>query len=145
MTLRRSVYIVLLICMFFLLTGCAGLSDWDYGEIPGDYIIVRCNSQHIYLCKDEGSGGPILIKETVVAFCYNTKFIGLQRVPTTTFAEFDPEEVYASEAEFYLVDAETREIYGPLTEEAYNSKLVSLGVSDMGEWITTRTKPDGAN
>lgn len=140
----RYICIILLICIFLLFTSCAGLSDWTYRNLPGDYEIVRCNSRDICFSEGEVYGGAILIEETVTAFCYNARFIGLQRVQAVAYEEFDQDKAYASVAEFYLVDAETGKIYGPLIEETYNSKLLSFGITDMGTWISTRTKPDGA-
>jgi len=139
--LRIGSALLLLICVLFSLTGCPAIDDWYYDDLPGDYSVDRVNSKYICLCDDSGT---IHVDRFIIAFCYNTRFIGLKRVPITTNEDFVAEKVYKAEAEFYLVDSKTNRIYGPLTEEGYNNHLISRGVLDMCEWITTSTKPEGA-
>lgn len=124
----------LLCCGMLLLTGCPGLSDWIYSDLPGDYEIWKVNSTDICLNKD----GKHVVERYIIAFCYNAQYIGVQRVPVDATEEaFDLQKLDTSCPEYYLVDSACNEVYGPYSGEEYQNKLSDLNVSDMCQWMTT--------
>lgn len=58
------------------------------------------------------------------------------------YGDFDVKEVDPTLLEYYLVDTHEALVYGPYSLEEYEQKFQSLGISQMGEWITTSTNPN---
>ncbi len=89
----------------------------------------------------------IVIDRYVQAFCYNDRYIGLEHLRELVDPE-EPDELYpeldTSNPEYYLIDSEQDVIYGLYTKDEYMKQMKELHISEMGEWIPTVPKPEGA-
>ena len=134
-----------LLCVGFLCSLCAcGLSDWSYELLPGEYEIWRINSQDIVLVRQNEEGVTAVVQTFVYAFCYNQRFIGIHGLDTGSdhvTEGMDIRETYIDSPEYFLVDTQTHEVYGPMTLETYEKLVLSFHAAYMGEWITTRPAP----
>lgn len=142
----KIMMLVLLLILPLMLAGCPGLSDWAYDKLPGKYAIWRINSQDIQLVKEDASSGEPIVGRYIIAFCYDDRYIGVQRVPLEQEYDevVDIETIDTSNPEFYLVDTETDSIYGPWTYTEYSNGIINFGVTGMCEWIYTSLTPKGA-
>ena len=140
--IKKLVFASLLISMIFV-PGCGGMGDWGYDKLPSDYSITRLNDEDIRLVR--GFEGRTVVGRYIIAFCYNSRFIGLKRVPMEESygKPENMETLDTSQPEFYLIDTMFNSVSGPLTEEEY--KEITLEIADMGEWIPTDTAPPGAD
>lgn len=142
----KIMMLVLLLMLTSILTSCAGLSDWGYDNLPGEYAIWRINSQDIQLVKVDGSSGAPIIDRYVIAFCYDDRYIGIQRVPLERqySGVLDIDAIDKSNPEFYLIDTETDAVYGPWKYTEYSKGIINFEITGMCEWILTSSKPKGA-
>lgn len=127
-----------------MLTGCPAFTDWEYNDLPNDYAISRVNVQNIQLNKESDGLYRKVVDKFIIAFCYNSRYIALQRVPidNTNTEMFDVEKIYASNPEYYLIDSETDTVYGPLTIKEYEEQIINLHIENMCEWISTDANPN---
>ena len=136
--------VVILACLLLCLLLCscvgAGLGDWSY-PLPNSYAIWRVNSQCIVFGKESGHSLSNDVDSYIFAFCCNERYVGLKRLEERPLPDAP---VSADSAEFYLVDTQTEQIVGPMSERAYREKLDALGINDLCDWIDTYPAPDGA-
>jgi hypothetical protein len=138
---------VIVACLLLLNLSACGLSDWSYELLPGDYEIWRVNSKRIILGRTSEFGLTKVAETYVYAFCYNDRFIGIHGLDTGDDdlpASVDIREEYKDHAEYFLVDTQTHEVYGPMVLEMYNEMIALLQTGTMGDWIATRPMPEGA-
>lgn len=132
----RWLIVFVAILLTISITACGGLGDWTFDDLPGEgYEITRFNGQDISLDKS----GKTVIDRYIIAFCYDTKYIGVQRIPIhTPYNEiFNVEDLDFSTLEYFLVDTQTDIIYGPCTQDEYANYLDEFNISEMTEWIVT--------
>ena len=145
--MKRCLYVIVA-CLLFLSLSACGLSDWTYELLPGDYEIWRVNSKSIILGRVSEYGLSSCGVETYVyAFCYNQRFIGIHGLDTGDDdlpAGVDIRKEYKDHAEYFLVDTQTHEVYGPMVLKMYNELIAFLQTGTMGDWIATRPMPEGA-
>ena len=141
--------IILIMCAVLLtstLTGCPARDDWSYSELPNEYMIMRVNGGDVQFGKVENQQYVKRIDRYVIAFSYGERYIGIQQIPIESpYSEMiNVEELDQSKLEYYLIDSETDVIYGPWTLYEYNNELEECEISDMCEWISTDSRPNGA-
>lgn len=140
--------IALILAILFSIVVCTsscfpGLSDWVYYGLPNGLEIWRCNSESIECTRAGGSG--IILESYITAFCYNENYAGFKHVPYDyTTSDLWIEDVDLSNPDYYLYDAATDTLYGPYTPDEYDEQLEILNISEIGEWIPTVPRPDGA-
>ena len=136
----------ILLILALVLCGCAGLSDWSYDQLPGDYEIWRVNSQNIVLGQRDGSTLIHAVDSYIAAFSCNGRFIAVQRLnvdnleilPGTSIREL------GLEPEYWLIDAWNHAAYGPFTADEYREQLTLLDIGALPGWTDTVPAPDGA-
>ena len=129
----------MILILLMRLTACAGLGDWTIDDLPGEgYAIMRINSQDIAFVKSERK----VIDRYIVAFCYDTRYIGLKRIPIDLAynEHFDIHELDLQKLEYYLVDSLTGVIYGPCTQDEYATYLDEFKIIEMTEWVLTNSE-----
>ena len=144
---NKALMIIGMALLAILLTGCPGINDWSYNDLPNQYIIMKINSGDIQVGKlDEQGYEKRIIDRYVISFCYNSQYIGIQRISVDlpyhdvkTFEDLDQSKVA-----YYLIDSETDTVWGPLTIDEYNRELETNRIFDMCEWISTASRPSGA-
>jgi len=137
----KVIFLTLPMVLTLFLTGCPAMSDWEYDNLPGEYSIWKINDEDIQLVKVNGD--PV-VGRYIIAFCYNDRYIGLQRIPLEReygSVVVDVETLDKSNPEFYLIDAEIGSVFGPWTKEEYLDSITELGITEMCEWILTDSKP----
>ena len=134
------------IVLLLFLAGCGGMGDWSYNALPAEYAIWRLNSQDIQLVKENQVSADTVVGRYVTAFCYNSRYVGIQRIPMdrSYSKEEDIDMLDKSNPEFYLIDCSTDSVTGPMTEQEYSSKIVEVGIQDMCQWIPTDPPPSDA-
>ena len=120
-----------------VLSGFAGQGDGEYKALPGDYEIVRVNSEDIRLAmtEEDGSHGHEAVGPYISAFWHDERYIVVKQYPGKKDGNYD--------RFYYCVDTETDEIFGPLDDRAYSSMCREKGIQ-IEKWILTVPKPDGA-
>lgn len=142
--LRRITVTILCVCLLVSLSACGG--DWSYELLPGDYEIWRVHKHSIVLGRVSEYGLSHVVETYVYAFCYNQRFIGIHGLDTgddDLSVDVDIRKEYKDHAEYFLVDTQTHEVYGPMTLESYNEMLMSMEIA-MGDWIATYPMPKDA-
>ena len=109
--------------------------DWRYFIDQGysiDEIYYGC-----YLLTNDSQR---VVDSSVVSFCFNDSYIGVQCVRGE---EIDPNEEQ-KDLDYYLIDMNVNRRYGPFTEEAYYQFCESNDIGEVGDWISTIPRPEGA-
>ena len=141
----RLLILSLILVLMFSLAACPGLSDWIYENLPENYVIVHINSNDIILCRKSGESYDTVINRYIESFCKNERYIGLKRIPVDSlqpYGDFDIKEADPTLVEYYLIDTQETLVYGPYSYEEYEQKIQSVGINQMGEWITTSNNPN---
>ena len=155
---KLVVFIVLLcICSCFFLSSCSvdpsqlfgnwnPQGDWSY-DLIGDYSIWRINSRDITLGKYTSDFScSTVVDSYITCFAYNDRFIAVRRldVPKEYFQE-DIFEMDFEQANWFIVDTQTDEVYGPyFSDEEFQKQCEELPVGELGDWIDTYPAPEGA-
>lgn len=141
---RFIVAVVVIATIITLFAGCAGLSDWAY-PLPYGYEIWRINSERIVLVKNQGETSDTVIEDYIISFCHNECYIGIQNISLRTGQSSESiGQIDTSNPDYYLVDAASDEVFGPYTAEEYKTKKQDLNTGELGTWIDTSTRPEGA-
>jgi len=133
---RFLLKVLLILILLMSITACGGLGDWTFDDLPGeDYAIMRLNGEDISLVKSERK----VIDRYIIAFCYDTTYIGLKRIPIDLAYDehFNIDDLDFSRLEYYLVDSQTDIIYGPCTQDEYVRYLDEFNIAEMTEWVLT--------
>lgn len=144
---KRNFYIlvcVALILLLAILSGCPAIDDWDY-VLPNNYCIVKINVQDIvfgtFKGDSVGNNFDILLERYIIAFCYDERYIGLQRFPISPDRPdediLDVENLDTSLSEYYLVDSVEGIIHGPFPLQEYFEKVESIENTALCDWIFT--------
>ena len=145
-TYRTSIICIIILSILIAFCGCGSEGDWML-VLNNGYIIFRANSHTIHLAKkseweDSHFYPTVLPKYFVSYFCFNDRFVGVRGISTEDTIASDLEIKRSRQeeyAEYYLVDAETGEIWGPYQNETdFLTKCEELNTGDMGEWIDTK-------
>ena len=124
-----------------------GVNDWHYA-LPNDYEIVHISpSDIVCVTKKTGYSNVFVVERQVIEFCFNERYVGLKRAlplvdasnPEQYSREFD-----VSNPEYYLVDTMSDDVFGPFDKEMYIMEIEKMQLSNMCEWISTSSAPDGA-
>ncbi|MBO4982963.1 MAG: hypothetical protein J6D23_02805 [Clostridia bacterium] len=148
----RKKFVYLLVAVFLIIecisiVSCAGLSDWSY-ELPNGYCVSRVNSADISILREREEFSAlsyeVVVDRYVICFCYNDVYVCARRLDVPQYGGFDPLELNVEEADYNIVNTETREVYKGLTEDEYNELCSQLGIIELCDWIDTYPKPKGA-
>ncbi|WP_282942172.1 DUF3997 domain-containing protein [Paenibacillus sp. RC67] len=121
--------------MTFLLTsGCAGLGDYDI-SLPGGYSVVRTSAHQVTISRQvsEGVWGERVVPAKVVQIAWDERYIlakqvGLMNDPMRTNSSYQiPDE---SVVGYWIIDIQTDETRGPMTEEDFAARRKQDGISD---------------
>ena len=138
---KKILLLCLMLCCCVFMCSCT-LGNWTYDKLPNDYEIWYFDSENIDLAKvhSNGNGGSIIIDGYISAFCYNDQYIGIIRISKEKTMDGTTESI----TEYYLINTSADEVFGPYELERYESYCEELGIEDMGEWINTNPRPEGA-
>lgn len=142
--------VLLCVLIGWALTRCGafgpGAGDWSYA-LPNGYAIWRINSQSIVCGKEEKAegGGAVLSEQVggdyIVQFCVAESFVCLQSVdpPQRELVE----SIDTSHPDYYILNTQTGESFGPLTEAEFRQKTEALGLGELSVWTATKPTPQG--
>lgn len=149
---RMVLSVLCVVWLLSLLAGC-GLGDWEY-DLPNQYQVFMVNSYDIVICNfsDDMLLNNVVVGNYVSAFCYNDRYVGVQRIVPDDLRHCTVQERYEKEPAYYIVDTEKEIVFGdadeavlgPFDEAGYEKQCADLGITDLCEWIRTYPAPDGA-
>ena len=122
-------YKVATVSPLLLLSGCFGLFDNGIDNIVDNYTVTWIDLHaHRALYNTEEVVPPY-----VSAVGYNSDYLFVKQHPLT--GEFDS-EVLESVTRYYLIkrtknESQNQSVYGPLSEEAFNTLCHKLGINDI--------------
>ncbi|TXK80055.1 DUF3997 domain-containing protein [Paenibacillus sp. N3.4] len=118
--------------MFFFLSGCAGLGDFDV-KLPNSLSVVRTSAHQVTISPQtsESSWGAPLIPAKVVQVAWDEKYIlvkqlSLKADPKSTNGYEIPDE---SKVSYWIIDSDSR-VIGPMDEGDFNLKKKELEISE---------------
>lgn len=124
-------------------SGCSyGRGDWEC-DLPNDYQGFMGNSSNNTITNHSGIG-QYTVENFIKAFCYNDRFVGVQRIVPEDITHATREERYSGITVYYIVDTENDIIYGSYDQSEYEAECKELSIADIGEWIQTTRMPEGA-
>ena len=122
------------------MTGGAG--DWGF-SLPNGYSVVHVDNYSICICKGDNTGGRTIIGRYIVSFCYDQRYVGVQQIPIDenirnleTVSQII-EESNPADYQYYLIDTQADELYGPFDGEEYKTVVDDIGVYSPCQWINT--------
>ena len=168
----KKLFLIVMCFIVISLSSC-GLGDWEF-YLPNGYEIWRINSETICLEVSEKYeiDGEKFEKTTTVLdgyirrFCYGERYVGIQFYDYLYQTEVHEETFYHNPEhakikidtdkdigkqfdkftpDFYIVDTNSKEVIGPLTDTEYYETLEKIGIIDMCEWIPTSPTPKDAH
>lgn len=128
-----------------ILSGCFGLGgsgDWDYA-LPNGYVISRNNAVDIHCAKQRTANTfHTVVPRYIAAFSYGDRFVGLARLPldedtTQKDAKLLIETYEIESFEYYLIDTEKNDVFGPFDLAGFEIACEQNDVNDLCEWIDT--------
>ncbi|MDM5154994.1 DUF3997 domain-containing protein [Bacillus sp. DX1.1] len=129
---HRLMFFKMSVISLLLLTGCAGVSDYDV-DLPGDYSIVRSSAHNVTIAPKEGSGGwgsaVIPTKVTEVAWDKNyiiAKQVDLKQDPKNKNYHIPNKQNY----HYWILDIKTGKVTGPLDDESLKEKRTEFKISN---------------
>ena len=126
---NRRWYKVAAVSTSLLLSGCFGLFDNGTDSIVDNYTVTWIDLHaHRALYNTEE-----VVSAYVAAVGYNPNYLFIKQHPLT--GEFDS-EVLESVTNYYLIkrtksDSQDQPVYGPLSEDAFNTLCHKLGINDV--------------
>lgn len=111
------------------LSACAGMQDWEFSGLPGNYEVWRINSQTISLVsrKSEHTADTV-VASYVFQIAWNDDFILAKQKPTKDKPD--------SEARFYIVETADKTVTGPLEEAEFQDMLEEREIPlDDADWV----------
>ena len=143
--------IVCLVVTSSLLTGCLHIDEL-FHVLPNGYAVVRTNGKCVELIYNENwesetgvqwSGVSVLKKFYVKEFSYNNRYIGVIGTHTQeTFAT--AEEISNGLCQYYLIDSEIKELYGPFsTADEFAVICYEFEIEKLDKWFRVEDYPDG--
>lgn len=128
----RHFIVSLILGQILLLSACAGASDWSYSDLPGNYAVYQINTSDVALVKvseDDTCLADIIIESYVSEIAWTDNFILVQQ----TNPESSDHNV-----SFYVVDIDSDEVHGPLSELEFNDMIGQLKIEfDNSDWTST--------
>lgn len=139
---------ILIVLSFFLLhqlaicvlseSGLGGSGDWFFDGLPGYYEIWKINGADISLIKKTSEfGGKKIVEPFVISFCWDNRYIGIQRGSYQKGCQPD-----ATDVEYYIVDSSTEKVFGPFDLEEYKEQSAIFDFYPNG-WVQTVPDPKG--
>lgn len=129
-----SSFLLLLIALAqtSMLSSCAGLGDWEYTNLPGNYEIWRTSAHRIALVYRNGEYTADSVVDSYVSeIAWNETFILAKQKPE----EDSPD----SDISFYAISVSSSDMYGPLTQTEFNDLIKSMRIAlDDTDWTSTK-------
>ena len=115
-----------------LLSGCAGLGDYDI-DLPGNYSVVRTAAHQVTIAPktSDTSWGSNIIPTKVTELAWDDTYIlakqvGLKEDPNNNSYQIPNRE----DVHFWMVEIKSGNVFGPLDEEGFRDKRNELGISN---------------
>lgn len=122
---------IILLFIFIMLVGCAGLGDYDIA-LSGNYSIVRTSAHQVMISPqvDTGLWGGAVIPAKVTEVAWNDSFIiakqlGLKTDPKSSNNYKIPDE---DKQYYWIIDVKIDKVYGPLSKENYETQKRELQI-----------------
>lgn len=129
----KQMFISITILPFFIVSGCAGLGDYDV-QLPNKLTVIRSSAHQVTISPQitESSWGAPLIPTKVVEVGWDEKYIlakqlGLKNDPKSTNGYQIPDELKVS---YWIIESITKKVFGPMDEREFNIKKKELKISD---------------
>ena len=145
------VIVILLVCSPLLLglmgfpVGAAGLGDWRFHGLPGNWEVWRLNSRQIkilYVKPGIYIRSSSVVEDYVSYVAWTEDFIFAQQV--TLPEEWETRDgVDGLAPAYYIVDVKTRLTHGPYDSEAdFLAACEELNTGPLPDWVRTTELPD---
>lgn len=129
----RNQFLFMCLGCVILLTGCAGVSDFDV-DLPGDYSIIRTSPDIVFISPklEDGLFGETMIEEKVVEVAWNNRYILAKQIGFMSNPEnhLYMEVLNPNDTSYWILDYTTDELAGPFTESEFTDKRSELGISE---------------
>ena len=123
---------ITVILSLVLLSGCAGLGDYDI-DLPGNYSVVRTAAHQVTIAPktSDTSWGSNIIPTKVTELAWDDTYIlakqvGLKEDPNNNSYQIPNRE----DVHFWMVEIKSGNVFGPLDEEGFRDKRNELGISN---------------
>ena len=134
----HRLWIALVVMVLSSLACCFALEGLAYEQdLVADYAVwaVDTRAWTAIVEKDRDStGASTIVGQMVYAYGWNDDFIIAKQHPNP---DLDPRDVDTSVTNWFIVEVETGNVHGPLSEQEYVELRRELGVPD--ELVFTRT------
>lgn len=128
---KRFFIICTLLFLTFNLSGCfgPGMNDYTYTLVK-DYRLSHSSSNDIVIFKnDDNMGIKTVIHAKVTKVAWDDNFILAEQIPLIE----ETMELDKTKLNYWIIDVNTEEIYGPLTKEELELKRSELQIDSSLE------------
>ena len=125
--MKKFMLMFILFLMIIMQTGCAGVGDWEYTELPGDYEFLRSSAKKISLAKadpDYEELADIIIDGYITEFVVHDNWIIVKNEAK------DP-------IQYSIVNSEDDSIQTFDSLDELNEELQAMGIQSEDEWMKT--------
>lgn len=124
--------IILWILSCFILSGCAGLADYDI-DLPGNYSLLRTSANQITIApKTEIGWGPNVIPARVVAVWWNEQYIVAKQLHLKADQrgyEEPPQNPTDDDYSYWILEMDNNQVKGPLSVKELENESKKLGIN----------------
>lgn len=136
----RSIFFCAAILSVCLLSSClddfnfgAGLNDWTFDQLPGNYEVWRINGRTIRLVEASETGGAYTVVDSYVSeIAYTSDYIFAQQV---SVPEDNRTPIDTSNPVYFILSATDGVLDGPYSQEEFTSAYEALGLEEDLDWI----------
>jgi len=121
---------------YFLIAVSPGQFDYDYDVGNGSYTLHRSNAHSITITPKEGyTKETEIIPEKVVEIAWNNQYVIAKQYGMKRAYPDNPNNIYKipdeSIVNYWILDTENKERYGPYTYEEFLIKLQEFNIIDL--------------
>ena len=124
--MKKFTLMFILLWVVIMQTGCAGIGDWEYTELPGDYEFFRSSAQKIGLAKMIPDNE--YVRESIIDG-YITEFMVQDNWIIVKNEAKDP-------IQYSIVNSEDDSIQTFDSLDELNEELQAMGIQE-DEWMKT--------
>jgi len=127
---KRIFIICTLLLLTFNLSGCfgPGMNDYTY-TIVKNYCLSRSSSNDIVIFKSGDVGTETVVHAKVTKVAWDDNFILAEQIPLIE----ETMELDKTKLNYWIIDVDTEELYGPLTKEELELKRSELQIDSSLE------------
>ena len=132
----QLIKLILVVICCFILSGCAGASDYHI-DLPGNYSLIRSSAHQVTINeKDEieGTWKSAIIPPKIVKVAFNENYVLVKQLGLKRRNPNDSSDTYEipdeTKINYWILDTALGIPHGPFSENEFYEKKIEFSISD---------------